>query len=142
MVIGRGLFLSLFHEMHIRQGGEGEVINNLFQKFHVRHEGFLFYYFRKSDKRADTDLIYDFGWPYIAIVMIQRAPVTEYVQQNTFVRMRKRKLQHHLMICLALVDLLTVPAQTPAMVALWKDGILLQQHGCMLLYALRNAIQF
>ena len=76
------------------------------------------------------------GIIYLAII------ITNILILATFVRMRKRKFQHHLMICLALVDLLTVPAQTPAIVALWKDGILLQQHGCMLLYALRNAIQF
>ena len=44
----------------------------------------------------------------------------------------KRKFQHHLMICLALVDLLTVPAQTPALVALWNDGILLTDVLCNL----------
>ena len=36
------------------------------------------------------------------------------------------------MICLALVDLLTVPAQTTAMVALWNNGILLTDVLCNL----------
>ena len=61
MVIGRGLFLSLFGEIHMRQGGE--MIYNLFPKFHVKHWGFLFYGPRKSEEGADTDLIYYFCWP-------------------------------------------------------------------------------
>ena len=56
MPIGRGLFLSLFGEIHMRQGGE--MIYNLFPKFHVKHWGFLFYGPRKSEEGADTDLIY------------------------------------------------------------------------------------
>ena len=46
MVIGRGLFRSLFGEIHMGQGGE------------VRHEGFPFYGPRESDEGADSDLIY------------------------------------------------------------------------------------
>ena len=30
----------------------------------MRHEGFSFYGPRKSDEGADTDLIYNFCWPY------------------------------------------------------------------------------
>ena len=33
------------------------MIYNLFPKFYMRHEGFLFYGPRKSDEGADTDLI-------------------------------------------------------------------------------------
>ena len=40
------------------------MIHNLFLKYHVRHKGFSFYGSRKSDEGADTDLIYDFCWPY------------------------------------------------------------------------------
>ena len=50
MVIGRGLFLSLFGEIPMRR-----VIHNLSPKFPVRHVGFSFYGLRKSDKGADTD---------------------------------------------------------------------------------------
>ena len=56
MAIGRGLLLSLFGEIRLGQGGDLLFIS----KFHVRHEGFLFYGPRKSDERADTDLIYNF----------------------------------------------------------------------------------
>ena len=31
----------------------------------MRHEGFSFYGPRKSDEGGDTDLIYNFFWPYI-----------------------------------------------------------------------------
>ena len=34
------------------------MIYNLFPRFNVRHEGFSFYGHRKSDRAADTDLIY------------------------------------------------------------------------------------
>ena len=46
MVIGRGLFRSLFGEIHMGQGGE------------VRHEGFPFDGPRESDEGADSDLIF------------------------------------------------------------------------------------
>ena len=54
---------------------------------------------------------------YLAII------ITNILILVTFRRMRKLTLQHHLMICLALFDLLTVPAQVPVMVALWKQYI-------------------
>ena len=38
-----------------------EVIYNLFPKFHAMQEGFSFYGPRKSDKGADTNLIYIFA---------------------------------------------------------------------------------
>ena len=60
MVIRRGVFLSLFGEIHMRQ---------LFPKFNVRHEGFSFYGPRKSDWGADTDVIYTFCWPKTGIGM-------------------------------------------------------------------------
>mgnify|MGYP001796792324 FL=1 len=41
------------------------MIYNLFQKFHVKHEGFSSYGPRKSDEGADTDLIYSFCWYYL-----------------------------------------------------------------------------
>ena len=53
MVIGRGLFFSLFGEIYMRQGGDLQ----LFSKFHVRHEEFSLYGPRKSDEGADTDEI-------------------------------------------------------------------------------------
>ena len=40
------------------------MIYNLFPKFQMRHEGFSFYGPRKSDEGGDTDLIYNFCWPY------------------------------------------------------------------------------
>ena len=62
MAIGRGLFLSLFGEIRLGQGGDLLFIS----KLHMRHEGFSFYGPRKSDERADTDLIYKFCWHNIA----------------------------------------------------------------------------
>ena len=41
-LLGRGLFLRLFGEIHKRQGGD----YNSFQKMHVRHEWFLFHSLR------------------------------------------------------------------------------------------------
>ena len=41
----------------------------------------------------------------------------------TFKRMRRVLLQHRLMICLAVVDLLTVLPQLPTMVTLWKGSL-------------------
>ena len=41
------------------------MIYNLFLKFQMRHEGFSFYGLRESDEGGDTDLIYNFCWPYI-----------------------------------------------------------------------------
>ena len=41
-----------------------EVIYNLFPKFHFRQEGFSFYCPRGSDGGPDTELIYNFCWPY------------------------------------------------------------------------------
>ena len=34
------------------------MIHNLFPKFYVRHEGYLFHGPRKSEEGADTDLIH------------------------------------------------------------------------------------
>ena len=52
MVVGRGLFLSFFGGILIRQGVD------LYSKFHERHEGFTFHGRKKSGKGdADTDLI-------------------------------------------------------------------------------------
>ena len=90
---------------------------------------------------------------YLAII------ITNILILVTFRRMRKLTLQHHLMISLALFDLLTVPAQVPVMVALWKQYILLtdvlcnairssitqlllQQHGCISPFVSRNIIPF
>ena len=54
MVMGRGFFLSLFVESIWGR----EVIHNLFPKFYVRYEGYLFHGPRKSEEGADTDLIH------------------------------------------------------------------------------------
>ena len=46
---------------------------SLLSKFQVRHEGFSFYCFRKSDEGGDTDLIEDFCLPngeHYIIVMV------------------------------------------------------------------------
>ena len=40
-----------------------EVFYSLLSKFPVRHEGFSFHCFRKSDEGGDTDLMYDFCLP-------------------------------------------------------------------------------
>ena len=40
------------------------MIYNLFSKFKVRHEGFSFCRLRQLDEGADTDLMYNFCWPY------------------------------------------------------------------------------
>ena len=68
MVIGRGLFLSLFGQIPIRQGSD------LFSKFHVRPEGFSFDPPIKSDEGADTDLIYNFCWLYLDSRFTLRIP--------------------------------------------------------------------
>ena len=44
------------------------MIYNLSPKFQMRHEGFSFYGPRKSDQGGDTDLIYNFCWPYAQII--------------------------------------------------------------------------
>ena len=51
MVIGRGLFLTLFGEIHMK---EGVVIYHSFPKLYTRHEGLSFYGPRKSDEGADV----------------------------------------------------------------------------------------
>ena len=61
---------------------------------------------------------------YLAII------ITNILILVTFRRMRKLMLQHNLMIFIALVDLLTVPAQVPVMVALWNKYILLTDVLC------------
>ena len=43
------------------------MIYNLSPKFHVRHVGFSFYGLRKSDKGADTDLVYSFCWSKVGL---------------------------------------------------------------------------
>ena len=45
----------------------------------------------------------------------------------TFKRMRRVLLQHRLMICLAVVDLLTVLPQLPTMVTLWTGSLSLTE---------------
>ena len=40
-----------------------EVFYSFLSKFPVRHEGFSFHCFRKSDEGGDTDLMYDFCLP-------------------------------------------------------------------------------
>ena len=59
-VIGRRFFLSSFGVIHMTQG---EVIYNLFPKFHLRQKRFTFYGPIKSVKRAYRDPIYNFCWP-------------------------------------------------------------------------------
>ena len=43
------------------------MIYNLSPKFPVRHVGFSFYGLRKSDKGADTDLIYNLCWSKVGL---------------------------------------------------------------------------
>ena len=50
MVIGRGLFFSLFGEIYMRQGGDLQLIS-------CEDEEFSLYGPRKSDEGADTDEI-------------------------------------------------------------------------------------
>ena len=57
----------------------------------------------------------------------------------TFSKMKKKSLHQHLMICLAIVDLLTIPAQVPTMVALWKRHIWLTDDLCKVLAIANNA---
>ena len=60
-MIGRGLFLSLFGESHIRQGGDLTYFQNSIG--YISYDGFSICGPRKSDERADTVLIYNFCWP-------------------------------------------------------------------------------
>ena len=53
MVIGRGLFFSLFGEIYMRQGGDLQLIS----KISCEDEEFSLYGPRKSDEGADTDEI-------------------------------------------------------------------------------------
>ena len=39
------------------------MIYNLLPKFHMKHEGLLFYGLRQSDEGTDTDILY-FSWPF------------------------------------------------------------------------------
>ena len=57
----------------------------------------------------------------------------------TFSKMKKKSLHQHLIICLAIIDLLTIPAQVPTMVALWKRHIWLTDDLCKLLSIANNA---
>ena len=56
-LLSRGLFLSLFGEIHKRQGGDFYS----FQKMHVRHEVVVISW-PKIDEGAGTDHIYYFCW--------------------------------------------------------------------------------
>ena len=56
-LLGRGLFLSLFGEIHKRQGGDYYS----FQKMHVWHEVVVISW-PKIDEGAGTDHIYCFCW--------------------------------------------------------------------------------
>ena len=57
----------------------------------------------------------------------------------TFSKIKKRSLHYDLMMCLAVVDLLTIPAQVPTMVALWKRHIWLTDDLCKILSIANNA---
>ena len=59
MVIGRGLFLTLFGEIHMK---EGVVITNSFPKLHVRHGGFHFMVPESQTRELTHDLT--LPWPY------------------------------------------------------------------------------
>ena len=63
MVIGRGLFLSLFGETPRRQGGDLKVISKIL----CEACGISFYGPRKSNKGADTELIYKFCWSQVGL---------------------------------------------------------------------------
>ena len=45
----------------------------------------------------------------------------------TFKQMKKVSLLYHLMICLAVVDILTVPPHTPTMITLWRGSLCLTE---------------
>ena len=65
--------------------------------------------------------------------------VTNCLILATFSKMKKKSLHQHLMICLAIIDLLTIPAQVPTMVALWKRHIWLTDDLCKVLSIANNA---
>ena len=65
--------------------------------------------------------------------------VTNCLILATFSKIKKRSLHYDLMMCLAVVDLLTIPAQVPTMVALWKRHIWLTDDLCKVLSIANNA---
>ena len=65
--------------------------------------------------------------------------ITNSLIPATFSKMKKKSLHQYLMVCLAIIDLLTIPAQVPTMVALWKRYIWLTDNLCKVLAIANSA---